>query len=60
MVVRERHNVAFMVGIVIGALAAAVAALLTTPLAGRETREQLASKIAELRGKGGDTIGGGI
>ncbi len=51
MVVRERHNVAFMVGILIGALAASIGALLLTPLSGRETREQLAAKVGELRGQ---------
>jgi len=50
MMVGERHNVAFMVGILIGACAAACATLLFAPLSGWETREQLRSRYAELRG----------
>ena len=49
--VRERHNVAFIVGVIIGALGAALAVLFLTPVPGRETREQLAARIAELRGE---------
>lgn len=50
MVINERHNVAFLVGILIGAIASSVAALLLTPLSGRETRQQLAARIDEVRG----------
>jgi len=50
MTVGERHNVAFMVGVILGALAASLAVLFLTPVPGRETREQLASRFAELRG----------
>jgi gas vesicle protein len=46
----ERNNVAFMVGVILGALAASLAVLFRTPLSGRETREQLAARVAELRG----------
>ena len=45
----SQHNVAFMIGIIVGALAAAAAVLLQTPLSGKETREQLAIKLDELR-----------
>lgn len=48
----ERHNVAFMVGIVVGALLAAVAAALLTPASGKQTREQLAALIDGLRSGG--------
>lgn len=46
----ERYNGAFLFGIVIGACAAAIAALFYTPLAGWETREQLKARYAALRG----------
>ena len=49
--VRERHNVAFMVGVIFGALAASLAVLFLTPVPGRETREQLAARLASLRGE---------
>lgn len=51
--VGERHNVAFLVGVIFGAAGAAVAALLSTPLSGAETRQQLSARVAALRG--GDT-----
>lgn len=44
----ERHNVAFMVGIILGALGGAVATLWLTPLSGTQTREQLAARLAGL------------
>ncbi|HEY8597709.1 MAG TPA: YtxH domain-containing protein [Thermomicrobiales bacterium] len=50
MMVRQRHNVAFMMGILLGACAAACATLLFTPLSGRETRAQFQARYAELRG----------
>jgi len=63
--VRERHNVAFLVGVIFGAAGAAGAALLYTPLSGAETRQQLSERVAALRGgdstpeprsvQGGDT-----
>lgn len=46
----ERHNGAFLFGVLIGACAAAIAALFYTPLAGWETREQLRARYAALRG----------
>lgn len=52
----ERYNSAFLLGIIIGACAAACAALFYTPLAGWETREQLRSRYLALRG--GDTSPG--
>lgn len=48
--VRERHNVAFLVGVIFGAAGAAIAALLYTPLSGAETRQQLTARAAALRG----------
>ena len=50
MMVRQRHDVAFMVGMLLGACAAACATLFFTPLSGRETRAQLRERYAELRG----------
>lgn len=51
----SRHNVAFMVGVIVGALIAAVVVLLQTPLSGKETREQLALRLNGLRtGGAGD------
>lgn len=60
MVVNERHNVAFLVGILIGAIASSLATLLLTPLSGRETRQQLAAKIDEARGTDAGSGDGGI
>lgn len=51
--VGERHNVAFLVGVIFGAAGAAVASLLSTPLSGAETRQQLSDRVAALRGGGG-------
>lgn len=51
--VGERHNVAFLVGIIAGAAASAVGTLFFTPLSGTETRQQLAARLAALRGTGG-------
>ncbi len=48
--VRERHNVAFLVGVIFGAAGAAVASLVSTPLSGAETRQQLSDRVASLRG----------
>ena len=45
----ERYNGAFLFGVLIGACAAAIAALFYTPLAGRETREKLKARYAALR-----------
>jgi gas vesicle protein len=53
----SQHNVAFMFGIIVGALLAAAAVLLQTPLSGKETREQLAVMLDELRS--GDKSGRG-
>jgi gas vesicle protein len=50
---RERHNVAFLVGVMFGAAGAAVASLLSTPLSGMETRQQLSERVAALRGGDG-------
>ena len=51
----ERHTVAFMVGIILGALAGAIATLLLTPLSGTQTRDQL---TARLHGDQSATDGG--
>ena len=51
--VGERHNVAFLVGVIFGAAGAAVAALLYTPLSGAETRQQLSDRVSALRGGDG-------
>lgn len=48
----ERHNGAFMVGIVLGSLAGGIGTLLLTPLSGRQTREQLGAR-GGLRGRRG-------
>jgi gas vesicle protein len=48
----SRHNVAFMFGIILGALIAATVVLFQTPLSGKETREQLALRLDELRSGG--------
>lgn len=63
--VGERHNVAFLVGVIFGAAGAAIASLLSTPLSGAETRQQLRDRVTALRGgdstpeprrvQGGDT-----
>lgn len=45
----SRHNVAFMVGVILGALIAATAVLFQTPLSGKETRGQLAQRLDDLR-----------
>jgi gas vesicle protein len=50
----SRHNVAFMFGIILGALIAAAIVLFQTPLSGKETREQLALRLDELRSGGAD------
>ncbi len=41
----EQHNAAFMVGIILGALGGGIGTLLLTPLAGRQTREQLGERV---------------
>ena len=46
----QRYNGAFLFGVLLGACAAAIAALFYTPLAGWETREQLRVRYAALRG----------
>jgi hypothetical protein len=45
----ERHNVAFMVGIILGGLGGALATLFLTPLSGARTREQLRARLAALQ-----------
>jgi len=48
----SRHNVAFMFGVILGALIAAAVVLFQTPLSGKETRGQIAARIDELRSGG--------
>lgn len=45
----SRHNVAFMFGIILGAVIAATVVLFQTPLSGKETREQIALRLNDLR-----------
>lgn len=49
----ERHNVAFLVGVIVGAAVSAVGTLFFTPLSGAETRQQVTGRVAALRGDGG-------
>lgn len=44
----ERHNAAFMVGILLGALGGALGTLFLTPLAGEQTRAQLRARFTGL------------
>ena len=53
----ERHNVAFMLGVILGALAAAIAAALFTPASGKETREQFSALVSNLRSGAGSEPG---
>ena len=50
----ERHWGAFFLGLLIGAAAGAIAALLTTPKRGSEMRQELGSKAEELAAKAKD------
>ena len=45
----DRHSVAFMVGVILGALGGALGTLVLTPLSGEQTREQLRLRTAGLR-----------
>lgn len=56
---REQHNVAFMVGVLLGALGGAVGTLLLTPLSGQQTREQLNGRLGGA-GVGGMLPGGRV
>jgi len=47
----QRHWTAFFVGILIGAVIGAVAALLTTPKPGREMRDELATSAKDAAGR---------
>lgn len=44
----ERHNGAFVVGLLLGAVGGSVAALWFAPLSGEETRQQLLSRVSGL------------
>jgi gas vesicle protein len=48
----SRHNVAFMLGIILGAVIAAAVVLFQTPLSGKETRDQIALRLNGLRSGG--------
>ena len=50
----ERHWGAFFLGLVIGAIAGAIAALLTTPKRGSEMRQELGARAEELATKAKD------
>jgi gas vesicle protein len=55
----SRHNVAFMFGIILGAVIAAAVVLFQTPLSGKETRDQIALRLNNLRsGDAGDAAAG--
>lgn len=44
----SRHDFAFIAGVIIGAIAGAVATLALTPMSGNETREMIRSRVNEL------------
>jgi gas vesicle protein len=48
----SRHNVAFMFGVILGAVIAAAVVLFRTPLSGKETRDQIALRLHDLRAGG--------
>jgi gas vesicle protein len=48
----SRHNVAFMFGIILGAVIAAAVVLFQTPLSGKETRDQITLRLNDLRSGG--------
>jgi gas vesicle protein len=54
---RERHWAAFFLGIVIGAAAGAVIAILTTPKPGRQMRDDLAEKARDAAEKAREAAG---
>lgn len=44
----SRHDFAFIAGVVIGAVAGAIATLALTPMSGNETREMIRSRVGEM------------
>lgn len=44
----SRHDFAFMAGVIIGAIAGAIATLALTPMSGNETREMIRSRVGEM------------
>lgn len=44
----SRHDFAFIAGVIIGAIAGAVATLALTPMSGNETREMIRSRVNEV------------
>ena len=52
----QRHWTAFFLGLLIGAAAGAVIAMLTTPKPGREMRDELADKAREAAGGAGEWV----
>jgi hypothetical protein len=56
----ERHWGAFLAGVLIGAMAGAVAALLTAPKPGRETRDELAARARDAAETAGEWVKIGV
>jgi gas vesicle protein len=44
----SRHDFAFIAGVVIGAIAGAIATLALTPMSGNETREMVRSRVGDM------------
>jgi gas vesicle protein len=44
----SRHDFAFIAGVIIGAIAGAMATLALTPMSGNETREMIRSRVGEM------------
>lgn len=44
----SRHDFAFIAGVIIGAIAGAIATLALTPMSGNETREMIRSRVGEM------------
>lgn len=44
----SRHDFAFIAGVIIGAIAGAVATLALTPMSGNETREMIRSRVNDM------------
>ena len=44
----SRHDFAFIAGVIVGAVAGAVATLALTPMSGDETREMIRSRVGEM------------
>jgi gas vesicle protein len=44
----SRHDFAFIAGVIIGAIAGAIATLALTPMSGNETREMIRSRVNDM------------